>query len=99
MKALVIAEHADAATALAAGARNLADEVAVAIVGPEEVPANIADAAYGIAVPEGAVADDANETLAQLLEGVELVIAEPTRHIKSVTGKLAASGARVSSPT
>ena len=35
MKALVIAEHADAATALAAGARNLADEVAVAIVGPE----------------------------------------------------------------
>lgn len=45
MKALVIAEHADAATALAAGARDLADEVAVAMVGPEEVPADIADAA------------------------------------------------------
>ena len=90
MKALVIAEHADAATALAAGARGLADEVAVAIVGPEEVPASIADVAYGVAVPEGAVADDANETLAPLLEDVELVIAEPTRHIKSVAGKLAA---------
>lgn len=91
MKALVIAEHADAATALAAGARSLADEVAVAIVGPEEVLASIADVAYGVAVPEGAVADDANETLAPLLEDVELVIAEPTRHIKSVAGKLAAS--------
>lgn len=91
MKALVIAEHADAATALAAGARDLADEVIVAVVGPEEVPADIADAAYCVTVPEGALADDADETLAPLLDGVELVIAEPTRHAKSIAGKLAAS--------
>ena len=90
MKALVIAEHADAATALAAGARDLADEVAVAMVGPEEVPADIADAAYCVVVPDGALPDDADETLAPLLDGVDLVIAEPTRHVKSIAGKLAA---------
>lgn len=90
MKALVIAEHADAAAALAAGARDLADEVVVAIVGTEEVPANIADAAYRVTIPADAVADDADATLAALLDGVDLVIVEPTRHMKSVAGKLAA---------
>ena len=91
MKAFVIAEHADAASALAAGARTLADEVAVAVIGAEEVPAGIADAAYHVEVPAGAVADDANLTLAAVVEGADIVIAEPTRHMKSVVGKLAAA--------
>lgn len=91
MKAFVIAEHADAASALAAGARTLADEVAVAIIGAEDVPAGIADAAYHVAVPEGAVADDAYLTVAPVVEGADIVIAEPTRHAKSVVGRLAAA--------
>ena len=91
MKAFVIAEHADAASALAAGARTLADEVAVAIIGAEAVPAGIADAAYHVAVPADAIADDADATLAPVVEGADVVIAEPTRHVKSVVGKLAAA--------
>lgn len=91
MKAFVIAEHADAASALAAGARTLADEVAVAVIGAEAVPAGIADAAYHVAVPADAVSDDANLTLAPVVEGADIVIAEPTRHVKSVAGKLAAA--------
>ena len=91
MKAFVIAEHADAASALAAGARALADEVAVAVIGDEGVPAGIADAAYHVAIPTSAVADDANVTLAPVVEGADIVLAEPTRHVKSVVGKLAAA--------
>lgn len=91
MKAFVIAEHAEAASALAAGARTLADEVAVAVIGAEQVPAGIADAAYHVAVPADAVADDANQTLAAVVEGADIVIAEPTRHVKSIVGKLAAA--------
>ena len=91
MKAFVIAEHADAASALAAGARTLADEVAVAVIGAAEVPAGIADAAYHVAVPADAIADDANLTLAPVVEGADIVIAEPTFHVKSVVGKLAAA--------
>ena len=91
MKAFVIAEHADAASALAAGARTFADEVAVAVIGAEAVPEGIADAAYHVEVPAGAVADDANLTLAPVVEGADAVLAEPTRHVKSVVGKLAAA--------
>lgn len=54
MKALVIAEHSEAARELAAGARTLADEVALVVFG--EAPENVADAAYIVEVPEGAVA-------------------------------------------
>lgn len=96
MKALVIAEHTDAARALAAGARTMADEVAVAIVGDAELEAGIADSAYRVAVPAGCIADDAHATLAPLAEGADVVLAEPTRHIKTIAGRLAwAKGASV----
>ncbi len=49
MKALVIAEHPEAARELAAGARTLADEVALVVFG--EAPENVADAAYIVEVP------------------------------------------------
>lgn len=91
MKAFIIAEHAEAATELAAGARSIADEVEVATVGGEAPADGIADKAYHVAVPEGAVADDANLTLAPAVEGADVVIAEPTRHVKSIVGKLAAA--------
>ena len=49
MKALVIAERADAARELAAGARTLADEVVLVSFG--EAPAAVADKVVSIAVP------------------------------------------------
>ncbi len=61
MKALVIAEHPEAARELAAGARTLADEVALVAFG--EAPENVADAAYIVEVPEGAVWAAAHEDI------------------------------------
>lgn len=90
MKAFVIAEHAEAATALCAGARSLADEVVVATVGAEAPADGIADKAYQVVVPEGSIADDAGATLAPVADDADIVIAEPTRHVKSIVGKLAA---------
>lgn len=96
MKAIIIAEHADAATELAAGARTLADEVVACVLGAEETPASIADAAYHLAVPEGAVLDDADASLSSIVDGADIVISEPTRRLKTVIGKLAAqAGASV----
>ena len=91
MKALIIAEHADIAAHLAAGARALANEVAVVTIGSETPIAFTSDAAYHITVPKGAIADDASETIYGLLEDVSVVIAEPTRRMKTVIGRLAAS--------
>lgn len=91
MKAIVIAEHPDIATALAAGARATADEVVAVVVGPESVPAGIADAAYHVSVPAGSVADDADVTIAPLVDGAQIVIGESSRHVKSIMGKLAAA--------
>ena len=91
VKALVIAEHPEAARELAAGARTLADEVALVAFG--EAPENVADAAYIVEVPEGAVADDAYLTIQSVYEKEQpaVVLAEPTRHVKSVLGRLAAA--------
>ena len=91
MKALVIAEHSEAARELAAGARTLADEVALVVFG--EAPENVADAAYIVEVPEGAVADDAYLTIQSIYDKEQpaVLLAEPTRHVKSVLGRLAAA--------
>ncbi len=91
MKALVIAESADAARELSAGARTLADEVVLATFG--EAPEAVADKVAVIAVPDGAVVDDAADTLLALAdaEGVGMVLVEPTRHLKTVAGKIAAA--------
>ena len=91
MKALVIAESADAARELAAGARTMADEVVLATFG--EAPEAVADKVAVIAVPQGAVVDDAADTLLALAdaEGAGVVLAEPTRHLKTVAGKIAAA--------
>ena len=53
MKAIVIAEHTFAAIELAAGARGLAQSVAVVLVGSAAIPEKIADRAYRVTVPEG----------------------------------------------
>ncbi|OUO90300.1 electron transfer flavoprotein subunit alpha [Gordonibacter sp. An230] len=96
MKALVIAERQDAARELAAGARTMADEVVLVSFG--EAPEGVADKIARISVPEGAVLDDAADTVIAVFdaEAPSVVLVEPTRHMKTIAGKLAAhAGASV----
>ncbi|WP_270208010.1 electron transfer flavoprotein subunit alpha/FixB family protein [Eggerthella lenta] len=91
MKALVIAERADAALELAAGARSMADEVVLVAIGGLEAPEACADKILRIALPEGAVYDDAADTVISAFdaEQPDIVLAEPTRHVKAIVGRLA----------
>lgn len=90
MKAFVLAETENAARELCAGARTLADEVVLAKLG--EPVTGVADKCLTIAVPEGAVADDAYVTLnaAFDVEGAQVVLGEPSARILSLIGRLAA---------
>ena len=90
MKALVIAERADAARELAAGARTMADEVVLVSFG--EAPEAVADKVARIDVPEGSVLDDAADTVISVFDAEQpaVILAEPTRHVKSVVGRVAA---------
>ena len=90
MKALVIAERADAARELCAGARTMADEVVLVSFG--EAPEAVADKIARISVPEGTVLDDAADTVISVFdaEAPAVVLVEPTRHMKTIAGKLAA---------
>ena len=92
MKALVLAERTDSAQSLCAGARTMADEVVLVAVADMEVPAACSDKIAHIALPEGAVFDDAAETVISVFdaEGCDVVLVEPTRRLKSIAGKLAA---------
>lgn len=92
MKAFVLVERADAAYELAAGARTMADEVTLVAFADMEVPAACADKITRIAVPEGAVLDDAADTVIAAFdaEQPDIVLVEPTRHLKTIAGKLAA---------
>lgn len=98
MKAFVLAERTDAAAELCAGARTVADEVVLVAIAGMEVPAACADKVLTVALPEGAVYDDAYATVAAAFdaEAPSVVFAEPTKHVKSVAGRLAAhAGASV----
>lgn len=90
MKALVIAERADAARELAAGARTLADEVVLVTFG--EVLEGVADKVARITVPQDALVDDAADTVIALFDAEQpsVVLVEPTRRMKLIAGKLAA---------
>lgn len=96
MKALVIAERADAARELAAGARTMADEVVLVSFG--DAPAAVADKVAKVSVPEGSVLDDAADTVIAVFDAEQpnVVLVEPTRHMKTIAGRLAAhAGAAV----
>lgn len=96
MKALVIAERADAARELAAGARTMADEVVLVSFG--DAPAAVVDKVAKVSVPEGSVLDDAADTVIAVLDAEQpsVVLVEPTRHMKTIAGRLAAhAGAAV----
>ena len=90
MKALVIAERSDAARELAAGARTMVDEVVLVSFG--DAPEGIADKVARISVPEGAVMEDAADTVSAVFDAEQpgVVLVEPTRRMKIVAGKLAA---------
>lgn len=89
-KVLVLAESADAQRALAAGARTIGDEVVVVAIGAAET--GIADKAYQVAVPDGAVADDAYPAVQGVFdaEAPAVVLIEPSAHAKTIGAKLAA---------
>ena len=92
MKALVLAEHTEAAAELAAGARSLADEVIVVAFGNQELPANIADTIARIDMPDSTVLDNAAETVMWIVDNKQpdIILVEPVRHMKSIAGKLGA---------
>ncbi|MDR2721836.1 MAG: electron transfer flavoprotein subunit alpha/FixB family protein [Coriobacteriaceae bacterium] len=92
MKALVLAERFDAAGKLCAGACSLADEVVLVVIGEGQIPRGVADKVVHIALPQGAVYDDAADTVNAIFDAQapELVLVEPTRHLKVIAGKLAA---------
>ncbi|WP_080803619.1 electron transfer flavoprotein subunit alpha/FixB family protein [Arabiibacter massiliensis] len=92
MKALVIAERSEAARALAAGARALADEVVIAAIAGLEPGEGAADKVVRIALPDGAVYDDAADTVISVFDAERpgIVLAEPTRRMKAIVGRLAA---------
>ena len=92
MKALVLAERSDAARELAAGARTMADEVVLVAIGGLEVADGTADKIIRIALPADAVYDDAYATVVSVFDAEQpaVVLVEPTRHMKTIAGKLAA---------
>lgn len=89
MKALIIAEHADAARELAGGARALgADSVDLVCFGGAVEGAS--DRVLNVTVPEGALVDDAYLALLPFAEEADVVLAEATRRGKAVAGRIAA---------
>lgn len=92
MKALVLAEDVDVAVELCAGARTMANEVILVSVDNMEISVACADKIAHITTREGFVLDDIADTVIALFdkEGIDVVLAEPTKHLKTVVGKLAA---------
>lgn len=91
MKAIVLAETQDAARELCAGARSLVGEVIFVTFG--EPVTGIADKVEVVEVPEGHVKEDAFDTIEAIFqaEQPEIVMAEPTRRLRIVIGRMAAA--------
>lgn len=91
MKAFVIAESAEAQRELCAGARALADEVVLAVIGA--APATgVADKAYEVELPEGEAFENASDTVIALFdeEAPDVVLVQSTQRLKVVGGRVAA---------
>ena len=74
----------------------MADEVVLVSFG--DAPAAVADKVAKVSVPEGSVLDDAADTVIAVLDAEQpnVVLVEPTRHMKTIAGRLAAhAGAAV----
>ena len=95
MKVLVLAERPGAAEELCAGARAMgADEVALVAFGDMEMPPSCADLIYRVTVPEGLSLDNATATVNAIFDHVrpDVVLVEPTRHMRILAGALAFHG-------
>lgn len=92
MKALILTEDQKASRELCAGARTLADEVALISIGGANISEDIADRILTITPPDGSLFEDAFETVAALVTGEQpdLVLFQPTRRVKVIAGRLAA---------
>ena len=91
MKALVLAETIDGQKALCAGARTIADEVALAVVkGAPET--GVADKAYDIELPAGEPVENAVAGVKAAYDAAapDVVLVEPTPRNKILAGLLAA---------
>ena len=92
---LVLAERPGAAEELCAGARAMgADEVALVAFGDMEMPPSCADLIYRVTVPEGLSLDNATATVNAIFDHVrpDVVLVEPTRHMRILAGALAFHG-------
>lgn len=91
MKALVIAEAAEAQKDLCAGARTLADEVVLVTIG-DAPQTGVADKAIQVVLPEGEAYENATDTVNAIFDETapEIVIVESTPRQKIIGGLLAA---------
>ncbi len=91
MRAFVLAETETGAHELATGARTLADEVVLCVIGSPAVT-GAADECIHIDVPAGNIADDAYLTVNKAFDATsaQIVLAEQTTGALSLVGRLAA---------
>ena len=89
---LVLAERPGAAEELCAGARAM--EGALVAFGDMEMPPSCADLIYRVTVPEGLSLDNATATVNAIFDHVrpDVVLVEPTRHMRILAGALAFHG-------
>jgi electron transfer flavoprotein alpha subunit len=93
MKIFVITENAKATDELCSGARYRADEVALISLNATNILENAADTIYAIAVPQGAMYEDAFGTILDIIrqQQPDALYIEPTRRLKVISGRLAAA--------
>jgi electron transfer flavoprotein alpha subunit len=93
MKTFVITEYAKATRELCSGARSLGDEVALISIDRSNMVDGVADIVYAITLPEGSIYEDAFDTIRELVDQKkpDRVFFEPTRRLKIISGRLAAS--------
>ncbi len=92
MTVFVLAENANAARELCAGARTFGGDVALVAVTEAAAVTGIADVVYRIAVPADAMVESAATTVANLVaeKAPEVVLVQPTRRMKVIAAKVAA---------
>jgi electron transfer flavoprotein alpha subunit len=93
MRIFVITETTKATAELCSGARDTGAEVSLVSIGGTNIVEKAADRVYLISPPEGSLYEDAFGTVLALIsrEHPDAVYFEPTRRLKVISGRLAAS--------
>ncbi len=91
MKAILIAQSSEAIKSLCAGARTQADEVVLVSFSGVEIPEGVADSVAILSLPEGAIVDDAANSIIDFVkaEGADAIYVESTRSLKVIAGSVA----------